>query len=85
VIEDQTICSVAQISIDGGKEITMNNRKDEAGDSTSPNNSLEANHSEGRNGALALDDLEPLAEIKGGSLPGNHTVTDVTLKRGIVG
>lgn len=30
----------------------------------------------------ALGDLEPRAEIKGGSV---HKVTDVTLKRGIIG
>lgn len=34
---------------------------------------------------LTFGDLEPRAEIKGGSLPGIYKVTDVTLKRGVVG
>lgn len=62
----------------------MNNRKNKTGDSTNRNNDLEAKHREGRKGEqeIALDDLEPRSEIKGGSLPDIHKVTDVTLKRG---
>ena len=33
----------------------------------------------------ALGDLEPQAEIKGGAIPGLHKVSDVTLKRGVIG
>lgn len=42
---------------------------------------------EGKEGAqeTALGDLEPRAEIKGGSSSGIYKVTDVTLKRGVIG
>ncbi|HKG23752.1 MAG TPA: hypothetical protein VKC34_17760 [Blastocatellia bacterium] len=62
----------------------MNNSKDETGESTMRGKHLEASRREEINGAqeAALGDLEPRAEIKGGSLSTGNTVTDVTLKRG---
>ncbi len=61
----------------------MNKRKNESG-TTTRNDYLEATRREERKGAheTGLGDLEPRAEIKGGSFPGTYTVTDVTLKRG---
>lgn len=53
--------------------------KNETGDSTSRNIHLE--ESKGSH-ETSLCDLEPRAEIKAGSI---HKVTDVTLKRGVVG
>jgi hypothetical protein len=48
------------------------------------NNRLEADNNEERTGPheASLGDLEPGAEIRGGSLSPIHKVTDVTLKRG---
>jgi hypothetical protein len=62
----------------------VTNRKIEIRESTSWEDHLEANHREERkvNEEVALSDLEPRAEIKGGSLSDFHKVTDVTLKRG---
>lgn len=53
--------------------------KNEAGDSTSRDIHLEESKTSQE---TALCDLEPHDEIKGGSV---HKVTDVTLKRGVIG
>jgi hypothetical protein len=65
----------------------MNNHKDETSDLIGQNSHREASHGEERKPAQepALGDLEPRADIKGGTLPGNYNATDVTLKRGIIG
>ncbi|HSF25040.1 MAG TPA: hypothetical protein VLE20_12510 [Blastocatellia bacterium] len=62
----------------------MNSQRDETGESTSGNNRLESNLREERKELqeTLTGDLEPRADIRGGSLPGIHKVTDVTLKRG---
>ena len=62
----------------------MNNHQDDPRDSTSHDKHIEANRRQEIKRAQepALGDLEPRAEIKGGSIPGIHNVTDITLKRG---
>ena len=62
----------------------MNKCETEIRESTSKNDHLDANRRKERNGPQEseLGDLEPQAEIKGGSLPGIFEATDVTLKRG---
>jgi len=61
----------------------VNKSKTEITESTSKSDHPEANRKE-RNGSQEseLGDLEPGAEIRGGSLPGIFEANDVTLKRG---
>ena len=62
----------------------MSNLKIEIRESTSWDDHLEANHREERKveEEVLLGDLEPRADVKGGSLSDIYKVTDVTLKRG---
>lgn len=62
----------------------MKTQKDETTELTSRNDHPEAHHREVGDGGqeTALGDLEPRADIQGGSLLGIHKVPDVTLKRG---